>query len=482
MPHTVLRPVAATPAATVTDLTARATPRLPAHGTVRLTGAQIVLHVLREAGIDTVFGIPGGAVLPLYQRLGDTAGLRHILVRHEQGAGHAASGYAQATGRIGVCLATSGPGATNLVTPLMDAGMDSVPVLAITGQVPSTLLGTSAFQETDICAITRPVTKSSVQVTRTADLPSVLRTAVRTACSGRPGPVLVDITKDALLGTAEVALPMTRPQPPAAGPVPAAGQVDAAARTLLDAARPVLYVGGGVVKAEACLLLRRLARMTGAPVVTTLMARGAFPDTDPLHLGMPGMHGTVTAVTALQRADLVMALGARFDDRVTGRLDTFAPHARVVHIDIDRAELSRKRQADIALHGDCRAILTRLCRAVGARLDAGHRPDYRVWWENLSDWRARYPVACPGAAGELTPSTRYSGWVDSPRAPTPCTPPGSASTRCGPRNCSPTPARGPSSPRAVPGPWATRSPPPWEPSPPGRGPPCGRSTATAPSR
>lgn len=325
MPHTVLRPVAATPAATVTDLTARATPRLPAHGTVRLTGAQIVLHVLREAGIDTVFGIPGGAVLPLYQRLGDTAGLRHILVRHEQGAGHAASGYAQATGRIGVCLATSGPGATNLVTPLMDAGMDSVPVLAITGQVPSTLLGTSAFQETDICAITRPVTKSSVQVTRTADLPSVLRTAVRTACSGRPGPVLVDITKDALLGTAEVALPMTRPQPPAAGPVPAAGQVDAAARTLLDAARPVLYVGGGVVKAEACLLLRRLARMTGAPVVTTLMARGAFPDTDPLHLGMPGMHGTVTAVTALQRADLVMALGARFDDRVTGRLDTFAP-------------------------------------------------------------------------------------------------------------------------------------------------------------
>jgi acetolactate synthase-1/2/3 large subunit len=310
----------------------------------QVSGAQAMVRALEELDAQVVFGIPGGAILPAYDPLFDSERVRHILVRHEQGAGHAATGYAQATGRVGVCIATSGPGATNLVTPIADAYMDSVPLVAITGQVPSHSIGTDAFQEADICGITMPITKHNFLVQKADDIPRTLAEAVHIAATGRPGPVLVDIAKDALTAMTtfnwpvEMQLPGYRP----AGK-PHAKQVREAARLLVGSQRPVLYVGGGVLKSHATEELRQLAELTGAPVVTTLMARGAFPDSHPQHLGMPGMHGTVSAVTALQRADLLVALGARFDDRVTGKLSTVAPEATVIHADIDPAEISKNR-------------------------------------------------------------------------------------------------------------------------------------------
>ncbi|MDQ1704388.1 MAG: acetolactate synthase large subunit, partial [Frankiaceae bacterium] len=323
-----------------------------------LTGAQSLVRSLEELGVDVVFGIPGGAILPAYDPLFDSKRLRHILVRHEQGAGHAATGYAQATGRVGVCMATSGPGATNLVTPIADAYMDSVPIVAITGQVPSAAIGTDAFQEADICGITMPITKHNFLVQDAAEIPRVLAEAFHIAATGRPGPVLVDIAKDALQATAEFVWPVEMQLP---GYRPAARahakQVREAARLIVAAKRPVLYVGGGVLKAHAAAELRVLAELTGAPVITTLMARGAFPDSHPLHLGMPGMHGSVAAVTALQKCDLMVALGTRFDDRVTGKLSTFAPDATVIHADIDPAEISKNREADVPVVGDAREIL-----------------------------------------------------------------------------------------------------------------------------
>ncbi|MFD9128329.1 acetolactate synthase large subunit [Kitasatospora sp. NPDC059571] len=378
----------------------------PGHQTTEtMTGAQSLIRSLEAVGADTVFGIPGGAILPAYDPLMDSTKVRHILVRHEQGAGHAATGYAQATGRVGVCMATSGPGATNLVTPIADAYMDSVPMVAITGQVASKAIGTDAFQEADICGITMPITKHNFLVTDAAEIPRVIAEAFHIAATGRPGPVLVDIAKDALQSTTvfrwpvETSLPGYRPVTK-----PHAKQIREAAKLLVSAKKPVLYVGGGVLKAQASAELRILAELTGAPVVTTLMAIGVFPDSHPQHLGMPGMHGSVPAVTALQKADLLFTLGARFDDRVTGKLDSFAPYAKVVHADIDPAEIGKNRPADVPIVGDAREVIADLIVAVQAEYDAGHKGDYVDWWTKLNAWKNTYPLGYePAPAGELSP-------------------------------------------------------------------------------
>ena len=360
---------------------------------------------MEKVGVEVVFGIPGGAVLPAYDPLLDSKQIRHILVRHEQGAGHAATGYAQATGRIGVCMATSGPGATNLVTPLADAYMDSVPVVAITGQVSTSLIGTDGFQEADISGITFPITKHNFLVTKPEDIARTIGEAFHLAGTGRPGPVLVDIAKDAMQATTEFSWPVPFDLP-GYHPVtrPHSRQVREAARMITEAKRPVLYVGGGVIKADASAELRQLAELTGAPVVTTLMARGAFPDSHPLHLGMPGMHGTVAAVGALQKADLIVALGARFDDRVTGKLDSFAPDALIVHADIDPAEISKNRRADVPIVGDCKEVIAELIAAVAAEHQHGRKGDYAQWWVQLDHLRQKYPLGYDQADdGSLAP-------------------------------------------------------------------------------
>ncbi len=369
------------------------------------TGAQALIRALEELGVDTVFGIPGGAILPAYDPLLDSTKVRHVLVRHEQGAGHAAEGYAMVTGKVGVCMATSGPGATNLVTPIADAYMDSVPIVAITGQVPSQAIGTDAFQEADIRGISMPITKHNFLVTDPAHIARTVAEAFHIAATGRPGPVLVDIAKDALQASTVFDWPIGLDLP-GYRPVtrPHAKQVREAARLLTEASRPVLYVGGGVIKARAAQELRVLAELTGAPVVTTLMARGAFPDSHRQHLGMPGMHGTVAAVGALQKADVIVSLAARFDDRVTGRLATFAPEATIVHADIDPAEISKNRVADVPIVGDCREIIADLIVAVHAEHDAGREADHSEWWLLLDQWRDTYPVGYEAPAdGSLAP-------------------------------------------------------------------------------
>ncbi len=369
------------------------TDRHPDDSAVMLTGAQALVRSLETLGVTDVFGIPGGAVLPLYDPLYDSKKLRHILVRHEQGAGHAAEGYAQATGRVGVCIATSGPGATNLVTPIADAYMDSVPIVAITGQVPRAAIGTDAFQEADISGITMPITKHSFLVQRPEDIPRAIAEAFHLAATGRPGPVLVDVPKDVLQNRGEYSWP---PQLDLAGyhPVsrPHAKQIREAAKLTASARRPVFYVGGGVLKARASKELRALVELTGIPLVTTLMARGAFPDSHPQHLGMPGMHGSMVAVTALQKADLLIALGTRFDDRVTGKLDSFAPHASIIHADIDPAEIGKNRTPDVPIVGDVREVLLELIPAIKAEYDADTRADITAWWLQLEQWRKRYPL------------------------------------------------------------------------------------------
>jgi acetolactate synthase-1/2/3 large subunit len=367
-----------------------------------VTGAQSLVRALEQAGAEIVFGIPGGAILPAYDPLMDAKTLRHILVRHEQGAGHAAEGYAQATGRVGVCMATSGPGATNLVTPIADAYMDSVPIVAITGQVPSSAIGTDAFQEADICGITLPITKHNYLVQRAEDIPRTIAEAFHIASTGRPGPVLVDLPKDILQASAPYQWPSSLDLPGYrfAGK-PHGKQVSQAARLMVEAKRPVLYVGGGVLKSRAAAELRVLAELTGIPVVTTLMARGAFPDSHPQHLGMPGMHGTVAAVMALQKADLIVCLGARFDDRVTGKLSTFAPGATVVHADIDPAEIGKNRVADVPIVGDAREVIADLVVAVQAETA---RPDLAAWWAELDGLRSSYPLGyVPPEDGSLAP-------------------------------------------------------------------------------
>ncbi len=373
--------------------------------TEQLTGAQSLIRSLEFAGVDSVFGIPGGAVLPAYDPLMDSTQVRHILVRHEQAAGHAAEGYAQATGRVGVCMATSGPGATNLVTPIADAYMDSVPIVAITGQVPSTSIGTDAFQEADIRGITMPITKHSFLVTDPAQIPRAVAEAFHIASTGRPGPVLVDVSKDALQALttfewpANIDLPGYRPVTK-----PHAKSVREAARMMMEAQRPVLYVGGGVIKAGAHRELLELAQLTGIPVVTTLMARGAFPDSHPQHLGMPGMHGSVAAVASLQKSDLLIALGSRFDDRVTGKINSFAPYAQIIHADVDPAEIGKMRHADVPIVGDAREVIADLVVAVKAEHEAGRHGDVGGWWKQLEEWLETYPLGyAPAPEGELSP-------------------------------------------------------------------------------
>jgi acetolactate synthase I/II/III large subunit len=375
-----------------------------AHPKTPTTGAGSLVKSLEALGVEVAFGIPGGAILPAYDPLLDSS-VRHILVRHEQGAGHAATGYAQATGRVGVCIATSGPGATNLVTPIADAYMDSVPIVAITGQVPRGSIGSDAFQEADIQGITLPITKHNYLVQTAEDIPRVLSEAFHLAGTGRPGPVLVDIPKDVLQAATTFSWPPNRELPGYRPTLhPHGKQIVAAARLLSTAARPILYVGGGVLKAGATPGLRQLAELTGAPVTTTLMARGAFPDSHAQHLGMPGMHGTVAAVNGLQKADLIVALGARFDDRVTGRLDSFAPNAAIVHADIDPAEIGKNRTADVPIVGDARYVIDELIGAVEAEHAARGKPDLALWWSYLDDLRRRYPLGWEEHAdGTLAP-------------------------------------------------------------------------------
>jgi acetolactate synthase-1/2/3 large subunit len=370
-----------------------------------MTGAKALVRSLEEVGAGVVFGIPGGAILPAYDPLFDSTKVRHILVRHEQGAGHAAEGYAQASGKVGVCMATSGPGATNLVTPIADAYMDSVPIVAITGQVSRPMIGTDAFQEADISGITLPITKHNFLVQHASAIPQTIAEAFYLAATGRPGPVLVDLPKDVLQEQTSFSWP-PRLDLPGYRPVtkPHGKQIREAARLISAARRPVLYVGGGVLKARATTELAQLAALTGMPVVTTLMARGAFPDSHPQHLGMPGMHGTVAAVTALQKADLLVAIGTRFDDRVTGRLDSFAPQAAVIHADIDPAEIGKNRVADVPIVGDAREVLRDLIPAVQADFDAGRRADLTGWWQQVDGWRETYPLGYDEPAdGSLAP-------------------------------------------------------------------------------
>jgi len=357
-----------------------------------INGSESLVLSLEHAGVEVIFGIPGGAILPAYDPLFDSS-IRHILVRHEQGAGHAATGYAQATGKVGVCMATSGPGATNLVTPIADAQMDSVPLVAITGQVPSGAIGSDAFQEADIRGITMPITKHNFLVTNPNDIPRAVAEAFHIASTGRPGAVLVDISKDALQANTEfnwpasIDLPGYKPTTK-----PNSKQVREAAALIAQSQRPVLYVGGGIIKSNAARELMAFAELSGAPLVTTLMARGAFPDSHPQNLGMPGMHGTVAAVTALQKADLLITLGARFDDRVTGKLSTFAPHAKIIHADIDPAEIGKNRYVDVPIVGDLRETLLELAPALKAEFDAGHQPDLGAWWKQCNSWRSTFPL------------------------------------------------------------------------------------------
>jgi acetolactate synthase-1/2/3 large subunit len=346
---------------------------------------------LESAGVEVMFGIPGGAILPAYDPIFDSK-IRHILVRHEQGAGHAATGYAQVTGKPGVCIATSGPGATNLVTPIADAHMDSVPLVAITGQVPGPAIGTDAFQEADIRGITMPVTKHNYLVTDPYEIPRAISEAFYIANSGRPGPVLVDIAKDALQKMTTFNYPKHpelrgyRPETE-----PSTESIRDAAALIAQSKKPVFYIGGGVIKANAAKDLLRLVELVGAPVVTTLMARGAFPDSHRQHLGMPGMHGTVAAVTALQKADLLITLGARFDDRVTGKLSTFAVNAKIIHADIDPAEIGKNRYADVPIIGDLGPTIRALIPAVTAEFKK-NQPDLTTWWRQMDSLRSTYPL------------------------------------------------------------------------------------------
>jgi len=372
-------------------------------GGEQVTGAQSLIKSLEAAGAENIFGIPGGAILPAYDPLYDSK-IRHILVRHEQGAGHAAQGYAVATGKVGVCMATSGPGATNLVTPIADAYMDSVPMVAVTGQVGASMIGTDAFQEADIRGITMPITKHNFLVTDASEIPRVVAEAFYLAATGRPGPVLVDVAKSALQAQTTYAWP-TELNLPGYRPVtrPHSKQVREAARLILDSRRPVLYVGGGVIRARASKELLRLAELTGIPVVTTLMARGAFPDSHPQHLGMPGMHGTVAAVAGLQKSDLIICLGARFDDRVTGNLDSFAPGAKVIHADIDPAEIGKNRVTDVPIVGDAREVISDLTTVLQAEQDKGTTGDYEGWVKFLAGVKMQYPLGYDAPAEGLAP-------------------------------------------------------------------------------
>ncbi len=357
-----------------------------------LTGAQALIRALELEGVDVIFGVPGGAILPAYDPLLDSP-MRHVLARHEQGAGHMASGYAHASGRVGVMMATSGPGATNLITPLQDAHMDSIPVVAITGQVATRSIGNDAFQEAHTWGISMPCTKHNYLVTDPNDIPDVVREAFHLAATGRPGPVLVDLPKDILAGTmtwhraGELSLPGYRPSVKGHPK-----QVKAAVDLILHSARPVLYAGGGIIRADAADELRRFAEMANTPTVTTLMARGAIPDSHPLAMGMPGMHGNYAAITAMQKSDLLIAVGARFDDRVTGDTTTFAPEARIIHVDVDPAEIGKVRAVDVPIVGDAKAVLAQLIATMQKALGDGAAPERAEWFATLRGWQEEHPL------------------------------------------------------------------------------------------
>lgn len=373
---------------------------------VIVSGATAIVWSLEMLGISHVFGIPGGNVIPLYDALMSSSTLRSILVRHEQGAGHAAEGFASATGGVGVAIATSGPGATNLVTAIADAYMDSVPTLFITGQVSSHLIGTDAFQEADIVGITLPITKHSYFISNADDIPSVLMAAYQLARAGRPGPVLVDIAKDAQQASTRFSWPITAD--PVDRPIsrPQQKQVDAALALVLASTKPVIYVGGGVLHADAVVELAELATLTGAPVVTSLMARGAFPDSDPRHLGMPGGNGSVPAVLALQESDLIIALGTRFDSRVTGEPHVFAPAAKVIHVDVDPTEIAKVRNVEVPIVGDARKIIDELCQAY--RQSRGAVPlDITSWWDYLVRLQAEFPYVTARIISDVCVDPEY---------------------------------------------------------------------------
>ncbi|MBI2705054.1 MAG: acetolactate synthase large subunit [Actinobacteria bacterium] len=360
-------------------------------------GGKALIKSLELEGVDVMFGLPGGAILPVYDPIIDSP-IRHILVRHEQGAGHMAEGFAHATGRPGVAMVTSGPAATNIVTPLCDAYMDSVPMVVITGQVPYAAIGTDAFQECDTTGITLPVTKHNFLISDPQDIPRVIREAFHIATTGRPGPVLVDVPKDIVdpknprsamewYWPDSVDLPgykpLTHGDP---------NEIKKAAQLIVESRRPVIYAGGGILKARAADALRELADLTGIHVVTTLMARSAFDDTHPLALGMPGMHGNYTAVTSMQESDLLIALGSRFDDRVTGKVPAFAPHAKIIHVDIDPAELGKVRKPDAGIAGDCRLVIEELIRALHDIGAPQSQPDRSEWKAQISGWQEKYPL------------------------------------------------------------------------------------------
>ena len=374
--------------------------------TEQITGAQALIRALELENVDTIFGLPGGCILPAYDPLLDSH-IRHILVRHEQGAGHMAEGYAHVTGRPGVALVTSGPAATNMVTPLCDAYMDSIPMICITGQVPTSAIGTDAFQECDTVGITRSVTKHNELVMSADEIPLIVRQAFHIATTGRPGPVLIDVPKDCLQNMMtwywptdeEVleSLPGYRPNTKGHSRM-----IKEAARLILDSKQPVLYVGGGVLKARAADTLRELAELINTPVVTTLMARGAFPDSHPLCLGMPGMHGNATAITAMQKSDLLINLGARFDDRITGKVSTFAPDAKIIHVDIDPAEQGKVRRPDVPIVGDCRLVIEELVKTIKEMLANGEvQADISAWKSRVSGWQEQFPMYySPNEPGE----------------------------------------------------------------------------------
>ena len=373
----------------------------------QLTGAQALIKGLELENVDVMFGLPGGCILPAYDPLIKSS-IRHILVRHEQGAGHMAEGYAHVTGRPGVAMVTSGPAATNLVTPLCDAFMDSIPMVAITGQVPTSAIGTDAFQECDTVGITRSITKHNELVMSADDLPLAIRQAFHIATTGRPGPVLIDVPKDVLQNMMdwhwptddEVIDSLPGYKPTTKGHP---RMIKEAAKLILESKQPILYVGGGVLKARGADALRELAELMNIPVVTTLMARGAFPDNHPLCLGMPGMHGTATAVTAMQKADLLIALGSRFDDRVTGKVSAFAPDAKIIHVDIDPAEQGKVRKPDVPIVGDCRLVIEEMIVALRDLMAGGMKPaDISAWRSRVNGWKENFPLAYepsePGAA------------------------------------------------------------------------------------
>ncbi len=358
-----------------------------------MTGAQALIYALERQGVDIMFGVPGGAILPAYDPILDSK-IRHVLARHEQGAGHMASGYAHATGRVGVMVATSGPGATNLITPLQDCYMDSIPVVAITGQVATHAIGNDAFQEAHTWGISMPATKHNYLVTDANDIPEVINEAFHLAATGRPGPILVDLPKDVLAATMtwhepeEIKLPGYKPSVRGHPK-----QVKAAIELIQESARPVLYTGGGVIRAEASAELTRFAEMANLPVVTTLMARGAIADSHPLTLGMSGMHGCYTATTAIQQSDLLIAMAARFDDRVTGDVAAFAPHARVIHVDVDPAEIGKVRNPDVPIVGDAKVVLEQLLEELEKKLAGGAAPERAEWFDQLARWQRDYPLA-----------------------------------------------------------------------------------------